>query len=103
LAKEVRQWVEQELGVAYPWPGNVRELEQCVRNVLVRKRYRPAERRPTLSGLDQALLNSQLGSEALLDRYAALVYRETQSYVETGRRLGLDRRTVKERADRGAR
>ena len=103
LGKEVRQWVEQELGVAYPWPGNVRELEQCVRNVLVRKRYRPAERRPTLSGLDQALLNSQLGSEALLDRYAALVYRETQSYVETGRRLGLDRRTVKERADRGAR
>jgi len=38
----------------------------------------------------------------LLDRYCALVYRETQSYVETGRRLGLDRRTVKERADRYA-
>jgi len=38
---------------------------------------------------------------ALLDRYAALVYRETRSYVEAGGRLGLDRRTVKERADRG--
>jgi transcriptional regulator with GAF, ATPase, and Fis domain len=106
LAKEVQYWIEHELGVDYAWPGNVRELEQCVRNVLVRKRYRPAERKQTraaLAGLDQALLDSGLGSEALLDRYAALVYRETQSYVETGRRLGLDRRTVKERADRGSR
>lgn len=101
LAKEVMHWVAKELGPAYAWPGNVRELEQCVRNVLVRKRYRPAERRKASAPLDQALLDSQLGSEALLDRYAALVYRETQSYVETGRRLGLDRRTVKERADRG--
>jgi transcriptional regulator with AAA-type ATPase domain len=101
LAKEVMHWVEKELGHGYAWPGNVRELEQCVRNVLVRKRYRPAERKQPGAPLDQALLDSQLTSEALLDRYAALIYRETQSYVETGRRLGLDRRTVKERADRG--
>src|SRR5262249_38224372 len=39
-------WIEKELGPDYGWPGNVRELEQCVRNVLVRKRYRPAERKP---------------------------------------------------------
>jgi hypothetical protein len=103
LAKEVLHWVEHELGAGYGWPGNVRELEQCVRNILVRKRYRPAQRAHQRSGLDQALLDSQLSSEALLDRYAALVYRETQSYVETGRRLGLDRRTVKDRADRGSR
>ncbi len=101
LAKEVQQWVETELGLSYGWPGNVRELEQCVRNVLVRKRYRPAQRTQPRSNLDQALLDSQLSGEALLDRYAALVYRETQSYVEAGRRLGLDRRTVKDRADRG--
>jgi transcriptional regulator with AAA-type ATPase domain len=103
LAKEVLAWVEQELGSGYAWPGNVRELEQCVRNVLVRKRYRPARRAPSVSGLDQSLLDSQLGAEALLDRYVALVYRETQSYVETGKRLGLDRRTVKDRAERHAR
>jgi transcriptional regulator with GAF, ATPase, and Fis domain len=102
LAKEVLEWVDRELGTGYGWPGNVRELEQCVRNVLVRKRYRPARRVPARSGLDQALLESQLSAEALLDRYAALVYRETQSYVETGRRLGLDRRTAKDRAERGA-
>lgn len=103
LATEVLDWVQRELGPSYGWPGNVRELEQCVRNVLVRKRYRPARRAPAPSHLDQALLDSRLDAEALLDRYAALVYRETRNYVETGRRLGLDRRTVKERAERGAR
>jgi transcriptional regulator with AAA-type ATPase domain len=100
LAQEVLDWANAELGPGYGWPGNVRELEQCVRNVLVRKRYRPARRAPSVSGFDQALLDSQLGADALLDRYVALVYRETQSYVETGRRLGLDRRTVKERCER---
>jgi hypothetical protein len=109
LAKEVQAFVERELGKSYPWPGNVRELEQCVRNVLVRQRYRPARRTPDAPGasaaaeLDQALLASGLDGEALLDRYCALLYRETSSYAETGRRLGLDRRTVKERAERGVR
>ncbi|HEX5098900.1 MAG TPA: sigma 54-interacting transcriptional regulator, partial [Polyangiaceae bacterium] len=40
LTKDVLHCVENELGGGYPWPGNVRELEQCVRNVLVRRRYR---------------------------------------------------------------
>jgi hypothetical protein len=102
LAKQVLHWIEHELGHGYAWPGNVRELEQCVRNVLIRQRYRPARRGPETSALDRALLDSHLGSEALLDRYCALIYREIGSYVETGRRLGLDRRTVKERAERGA-
>lgn len=101
LSKEVLAWVHGELGAGYGWPGNVRELEQCVRNVLVRKRYRPARRRSSATSLDQSLLESQLDAEALVDRYAALVYRETQSYVETGKRLGLDRRTVKDRIERG--
>ena len=41
LAGEVMECIDRDLGPDYPWPGNVRELEQCVRNVLVRKRYRP--------------------------------------------------------------
>jgi transcriptional regulator with AAA-type ATPase domain len=100
VSQEVLAWVQSELGPGYGWPGNVRELEQCVRNVLVRKRYRPARRAPSDAGLDQALVDSNLDAEALLDRYAALIYRETQSYVETGKRLGLDRRTVKDRVER---
>ncbi len=100
LAREVLAWVEAELGAGYGWPGNVRELEQCVRNVLVRKRYRPARRGASDRALGPALLESGLDAEGLLDRYAALIYGETQSYVETGKRLGLDRRTVKDRVER---
>ncbi|MGC4086813.1 MAG: sigma 54-interacting transcriptional regulator [Polyangiaceae bacterium] len=99
LAKQVLECVDTELGAQYAWPGNVRELEQCVRNVLVRKRYRPA-RRARSDELTRALVSSGLSGEDLLDLYAALVYRETESYVETGRRLGLDRRTAKERIER---
>jgi MoxR-like ATPase len=102
LARDVVAWIEKNLGRGYAWPGNVRELEQCVRNVLVRRRYRPAQRVRPRAALDTPLLESRLDAEALLDRYAALVYRETGNYVEAGRRLGLDRRTVKERAERGA-
>ena len=103
LATDVLAWVERELGARYEWPGNVRELEQCVRNVLVRKRYRPAQRVVESAALDQALVESRLSAEALLDRYCAAIYARTESYVDTGRRLGLDRRTVKERVDRAAR
>jgi hypothetical protein len=102
LASEVLAWVSNNLDAGYAWPGNVRELEQCVRNILVRRRYRPAKRAAAPDGLDAPLLASGLDADALLDRYAALLYRETRSYVETGRRLGLDRRTAKDRADRGA-
>jgi hypothetical protein len=101
VAADVLGWVERELGADYAWPGNVRELEQCVRNVLVRKRYRPARRDPAAANaLDRALLASGLSAEALLDHYSWLVYRETGNYVEAGRRLELDRRTVRERAER---
>jgi transcriptional regulator with GAF, ATPase, and Fis domain len=105
LAKEVQSFTERELGRDYGWPGNVRELEQCVRNVLVRSRYRPARRSAPAPapGLDNALLATGHDVETLLDRYCALSYEQTKSYVETGKRLGLDRRTVKERAERGAR
>ena len=34
-----------------------------------------------------------------MQRYCRLVFARTGSYVETARRLGLDRRTVKERVD----
>lgn len=38
---------------------------------------------------------------ALAEVQAAVVYADTGSYQETGRRLGLDRRTVREKIDRG--
>jgi DNA-binding NtrC family response regulator len=101
LAAEVGGWIADHLGPAHPWPGNVRELEQCVRNVMVRGQYRPLG--PTTeAGLGAQVEAGALGAEELLDRYCALVYRRTGSYVEAARLLGLDRRTVKARADRAA-
>ena len=41
VTAEVIAWITNHLGLDYDWPGNVRELEQCVRNVIIRKEYRP--------------------------------------------------------------
>jgi hypothetical protein len=40
-----------------------------------------------------------LTADEVLNHYASLVYRQCGSYVETAKRLGLDRRTVKARVD----
>jgi len=101
LAGEAERWITAHLGPDYPWPGNVRELEQCVRNVMVRGEYRPPEVAPARpgDGLAEAFLSGTLTAEELLRRYCTLVYARTGSYQETARRLGLDRRTVKDRVD----
>lgn len=101
LAEEVEQWIVRHLGREYPWPGNIRELEQCLRNVLVRKEYRPTQTRSVTAqdDLSLAMTNGALTAEELLRRYCALVYAQTGSYEETARRLQLDRRTVKSKVD----
>jgi hypothetical protein len=43
------------------------------------------------------MLAGGLTAEELLRRYCTLVYARTGSYVETARRVGLDRRTGRER------
>ena len=99
LADEVKVCVERDLGADYAWPGNVRELEQCVRNVLVRKRYhpRPVPETPNATDDDVAAAwrDGGLTAEELLRRYCTRVYATTGSYQESARRLDLDRRTVK--------
>jgi hypothetical protein len=98
LTGEVVDFVHRHLGRDYPWPGNVRELEQCVRNVLVRGHYSPAE----LSRGDdvaELLRSGGLTADALLRHHCTHVYAQTGSFEEAGRRLGLDRRTVKAKLD----
>ena len=100
LAEEVLECVERDLGPDYAWPGNVRELEQCVRNVLVRKQYRPpAARESDSDDLAAVLRDGTITARELLRRYCTNVYARTRSYQETARRLELDRRTVKQHID----
>ncbi|MEZ4215068.1 MAG: sigma 54-interacting transcriptional regulator [Myxococcota bacterium] len=105
LVDEVQRCVARDLGADYAWPGNVRELEQCVRSVLVRGTYRPERTRRRATGglageLARAIEDGALGADDLVRLYCTHVYARTRSYEETGRRLGLDRRTVKAKLDR---
>jgi transcriptional regulator of acetoin/glycerol metabolism len=100
---EATGWILTNLGADYAWPGNVRELEQCVRNLLLRKEYHPVvAARPTdpEAALLAGIRERSLTADELLDRYVALVYEQTGTYEGAGRRLGLDRRTVKARVGR---
>jgi len=101
LAGEVTGWIERNLGPDYAWPGNYRELEQCVKNVMIRRDYRPS--RPASSDPVDEFVNDlragRLTADQALSRYSTIVYRQTGSYEEAARRLGVDRRTVKSRID----
>jgi transcriptional regulator with AAA-type ATPase domain len=102
LGEEVMRWIEENLGAGYEWPGNYRELEQCVKNVLIRRNYRPsraAEEDP-LEQFAAEARRGELTADELLTRYCTIVYARAGSYEETARRLGLDRRTVKAKVDR---
>ncbi len=102
LAGEVTAWIEQHLERGYSWPGNYRELEQCVRNVLIRRDYRPSRSNPhdPVEQFTAELCAGRLTAAQALSRYATIVYKQTGSYEETARRLEIDRRTVKSKIDR---
>ncbi len=103
--RDVMAWIEGNLERNYAWPGNYRELEQCVKNVLIRRDYRPSQSKVSISSdpleatVDE-FRGGRLTANELLSRYCTMVYRETGSYEETSRRIGLDRRTVKNKVDR---
>jgi len=100
VTQEVLSWIEGNLGTDYPWPGNVRELEQCTRNVLIRRSYRPLSAPRTddpRRALAEDVVSGRLTADELLTRYTNLLYRETGNYQETANRLGVDPRTVKAR------
>ncbi len=97
VASEVRNWIRDHLGLDYHWPGNIRELEQCVRNVMLRREYHPAG--GSAAGFDDRQLSAFNQGALSLDEvcrlYCTRVYASAGSYLETARRLKIDRRTVK--------
>ena len=98
VAGEVLKWIRRELGADYAWPGNFRELEQCVRNILLRREYRPratAGRRGDTTDWEAIFASGSWTAERLLTHYCRTVHARTQNIEETARRLDLDRRTVK--------
>jgi transcriptional regulator with GAF, ATPase, and Fis domain len=101
LAQEVEDWVTNELGPDYRWPGNYRELEQCVRNILIHKEYRPLPLELPYShqAFFTEITSGKLSADELLRWYCTIVYSLTGSYAETARRLNLDRRTVKSKIE----
>jgi transcriptional regulator with GAF, ATPase, and Fis domain len=104
LAAEVETWIGEHLGPNYDWPGNVRELEQCLRNVLIRKEYRPSQRRSPstadpLAEAGAAIREGRWTADELLRWYCTLVYTRTGSYEAAARQLQLDRRTVKAKVE----
>ena len=95
---EIQQWIETHLPRGYRWPGNYRELEQCVRNVVIRRSYRPVQDEPAAvpdGDFFEQYRAGRLTASDVLSHYAALVYRLTGSYEEAARRLQIDRRTVR--------
>ncbi len=102
VADEVFSWTTGNLGADYPWPGNMRELTQCVHNYLVRGEYRPLAPCAQVEGADgfvNRVSCGELTQEQLLSGYTTLVFAKTGQYLETARRLDIDRRTVKSRID----
>jgi DNA-binding NtrC family response regulator len=114
LADEVEAWIDANVRPDYAWPGNVRELEQCVRNRLVHHSCRPldltvpprATSGATRATHDaehaaflRALREGRVTVAQLLAYYANLVQAQTGSVRETAKRLGIDRRTVKQYVD----
>jgi len=98
---EIEAWIATHLPAEYAWPGNYRELEQCVRNVIIRRSYRPLETAPAPSEdeLTRRFRAGEFTADELVARYAAQVYRLTGSYEEAARRMALDRRTVKAKVE----
>jgi transcriptional regulator with AAA-type ATPase domain len=100
LTGEVLSWIEGNLPANYAWPGNYRELEQCVKNVLIRRNYRPSRMGDgPIEAFAADVRDGRLTAGELLTQYVTIVYSRTRSYEETARRLELDRRTVKAKVD----
>jgi DNA-binding NtrC family response regulator len=102
LGGEIAAVLRRDLGPGYGFPGNVRELEQLVRVVLIEGACRPDRPEGDRGAFWDAARRGEIDAEGFLDQWCAELLGRFGSYVDVARRTGLDRRTVKRRAIRGA-
>lgn len=93
------RWIVEHLGMEYPWPGNVRELEQCLRNLLIRGEYLPAQA-PTdkatpLDPLESALAQHDWTADEVMKAYLQALLKREKTLSAVAKHAGLDPRTVK--------
>ena len=104
LVQQLCDQIFEQLGQDYPWPGNVRELEQCVRRMLVSRRYSPFQEveKPDLERrLKQGIAKGELDAQTLIAGYCHLLYERHGTYEAVAQRTQLDRRTAKKYIHQG--
>lgn len=112
LTAEVLKGIADCMPANYHWPGNIRELEQCVRNIMICGRCYPATKSTaTMPGAPSSVLSPELlnlacrmqtvdaTADEVLQQYCHWAWRQTGSFDQAARRLLLDRRTVRSKAD----
>jgi len=112
LTAEVLRSIAECMPADYHWPGNIRELEQCVRNIMICGRCSPAAapnsgpsgNDPTQLPRELLILARRMQSvnataEEVLQQYCRWAWRTTGSFDMAARKLLLDRRTVRAKAD----
>lgn len=98
LTTETCDFIRDKMPADYSWPGNFRELEQCVRNVLIHGDYTAQElnsKKGFAPEWQRRFEQGDFTADELLSEYVTRLYKETPNYEALGRRLELDRRTVK--------
>jgi hypothetical protein len=76
----------------------VRELEQCVRRILLKRRYEgdyPASGPDILSELSGRMKQGDMDISTLLAGYCNYLYGQLGTYMAVAQKTGLDRRTAK--------
>lgn len=101
-SEEFCGWIRKHIGMNYLWPGNVRELDQCIRNLVIHGSYQPQgvsriTQPPIPADMWAQLQDVQLSASDLVDWYCKYAYQKLNNFEEAGKRLGIDRRTVRAR------
>ena len=99
--QEICSWIRKFIPSQYEWPGNVRELDQCIRNLHIQGKYIPnintrtQQTSPLPADLIERISSLEAPADELLRWYCQYAYSRLNNFEEAGRKLQLDRRTIR--------